>query len=246
MTDCGNYRKFGPVMESMARLDKTDMDQLLLAREPETGLVEYYSAHTDWMDPDARVVFIGICPGFEQMKLSFDLVLEYSSQPEEEVLRTAKIHARFGKSMRRNLIALANRTNLPDLLGIQDCADLFEPDCHLMDNTALLPYPVFRQGKNYTGHAPKISKSPMLTEICERQLKKILNTYPDAVFIPLGKCVDEQLILSGAIPEERIIHGFPHPSGANGHRFRQLEENLDSINRQLENALKKEENHHAA
>lgn len=66
------------------------------------------------------------------------------------------------------------------------------------------------------------------------------------MFIPLGKCVDEQLILSGAIPEERIIHGFPHPSGANGHRFRQLEENLDSINRQLENALKKEENHHAA
>lgn len=124
MTDCSNYRKFGPVMDSMARLDKTDMDRLLLDREPETGLAEYYSAHTDWMDPDARVVFIGICPGFEQMKLSFDLVREYSSQPEEEVLRTAKIHARFGKSMRRNLIALANRTNLPDLLGIQDCAAL--------------------------------------------------------------------------------------------------------------------------
>lgn len=167
VTDCSNYRKFGPVMDSMARLDKTDMDRLLLDREPETGLAEYYSAHTDWMDPDARVVFIGICPGFEQMKLSFDLVREYSSQPEEEVLRTAKIHARFGKSMRRNLIALANRTNLPDLLGIQDCAALFEPDCHLMDNTALLPYPVFRHGKTTQVMHPKSASRP-----CSRKSAK--------------------------------------------------------------------------
>ncbi len=55
-----------------------------------------------------------------------------------------------------------------------------------MDNTALLPYPIFRNGKNYTGHAPKISRSPMLTQICDRQLQKILAAYPKAVFIPLG------------------------------------------------------------
>lgn len=227
-------------METMPELTKENMEGLLMHSEPENGLAEYYSAHTDYMDPEARVVFIGICPGFEQMKLSFQLVKEKTGRPEKEILRDAKIRARFGKSMRQNLIGLADRTVLPGILGISSCAELFDPDCRLMDNTALLPYPVFRNGKNYTGHVPRICRSPMLQRICSRQLEKILEAYPKAVFIPLGKSVDEQLQLSGVIPDERIIHGFPHPSGANGHRFRQLEENLEKIDRRLEETLKKE------
>lgn len=215
MTDCTNFDRYRPVMDTMPKLTKDTMAPLKMQSEPAMGFEEYYAAHTDYMDPEARVVFIGICPGFEQMKLSFDLVKELQGLPDEDVLRQAKIQARFGRSMRRNLIELADRTELP----------------------ALLPYPVFRNGKNYTGHAPKISRSPMLTQICDRQLQKILAAYPKAVFIPLGKSVDEQLRLSGVIPAERIVSGFPHPSGVNGHRFRQLEENLEAINRRLGETL---------
>lgn len=237
MTNTKIFEKYRPVMESMDRLDKEDMEELKLAEEPETGIEEYYSAHTDYMDPDAKVVFIGICPGFEQMKLSFDLVREEKGKPADEVLRDAKVNARFGRSMRRNLIELADRTDLPALLKIDSTAELFDPKCRLMDNTALLPYPVFRNGKNYTGHAPKIDRSPLLHEICEKQLEKIAETYKDAVFIPLGKCVDEQVTKAGILPQGRIVHGFPHPSGANGHRFRQLEDNLASINESLKREL---------
>ena len=139
--------------------------------------------------------------------------------------------------MRQNLIDLANQTDLAFYLGVESVQDLFNPDCHLMDNTALLPYPIFRDGKNYTGHAPKINRSKMLKTICETQLQKIKEIYPNAVFIPLGKAVDEKLSQANILPEEKIIHRFPHPSGANGHRFKQLDQNRAAINAQLKTAF---------
>lgn len=231
-------------MKKMDVLDKNDMEQLKMASEDETGLEIYYSAHTDYMNEKAKVVFIGICPGFEQMKLSFDLLKEHADLPEQEILKEAKIGARFGTSMRRNLIELADRTLLPQVLSIDSCSKFFDKDCTIMDNTALLPYPVFRNGRNYTGHTPKIARSPLLRGICKKQLEKIRDTYPDAVFIPLGKCVDEEITRSRILDDQRVIHGFPHPSGANGHRFKQLENNLEQINASI--CSKLAENHSQA
>lgn len=233
------FSHFRPVMEEMKELTRSGMEPLKLAEEEENHLEIFYAAHTDYMDSQARVVFIGICPGFEQMKLSFDLVKTMENWPAEDVLRQAKIQARFGKSMRRNLIELADRTDLPALLGLHSSAELFDPDCHLMDNTTLLPYPVFYKRKNYTGHTPKIARSPLLFGICQSQLETVARTWPHAVFIPLGRCVDETLRYLGLIPDEQIVHGFPHPSGANGHRWRQIEENLPQINRKLNILLRK-------
>ncbi len=233
MTTYENFRRFRPIIDSMKSLNKESMEPLLLQEEKESGLKEYYCAHTDYMDSGAKVVFIGICPGFEQMKLSFELVQKYPHRPIPYVLRQAKVQARFGGSMRKNLIALANQTDLPALLGVQSMQDVFEPACVLMDNTTLLPYPIFYKGQNYTGHTPKIDRSPMLKAICQTQLRKIKETYPNAVFIPLGKAVDEQVSKAHILDEERIVHGFPHPSGANGHRFKQLEQNLATINAKL-------------
>lgn len=224
-------------MENMESLNRTNMEPLKIAEEPETGLEIFYSAHTDYMDSQARIVFIGICPGFEQMELSFDLVRQEAGYPEETVLQDAKRLARFGRSMRKNLIHLADQTVLPEALHLQSTQELFDPECHIMDNTCLLPYPVFRNGKNYTGHQPKIDRSALLHQICIEQLEKIATAYPDALFIPLGKCVDQQITQSGILPEDRIVHHFPHPSGANGHRFRQLQENLHSINQKIRSGL---------
>jgi hypothetical protein len=44
---------------------------------------------------------------------------------------------------------------------------------------------------------------------------------PHALLIPLGKCVDavlQHLIEVGVLNGKRCLLGFPHPSGANGHR----------------------------
>lgn len=227
------FQTYRPVMESMEVLDKNHLEDLKLSKEEKNGLSIYYSAHTDYMDSHAKIVFIGICPGFEQMKLSFDIVKNDKGKEEEKVLKEAKTHARFGLSMRKNLIALSDQTVLPQALHIKSCAELFDKDNHLMDNTCLLPYPVFKDGKNYTGHSPKIDKSPLLNSICQKQLEKIAKTYPDALFIPLGKCVDEQVSKMKIIDDDRIVHGFPHPSGANGHRFKQMEANKERINKKI-------------
>lgn len=42
---------------------------------------------------------------------------------------------------------------------------------------------------------------------------------PEAMVIPLGKQAGLAVDLAGASPR-RILRGFPHPSGANGHRLR--------------------------
>lgn len=227
-------------MEAMASLDKNHMEELKLAKEEKTDLEIFYSAHTDYMNPEAKVVFIGICPGFEQMQLSFNIVKEGIHKPEEQVLREAKVNARFGKSMRKNLIDLADQTLLPHVLGLSSTQALFDPESTIMDNTCLIPYPVFHKQKNYTGHSPKINRSPLLKAECEKQLRKIAQTYPHALFIPLGKCVDEQVSQSHILDENRILHGFPHPSGANGHRFDQLKKNRDQINQRIEQFFKNE------
>jgi len=39
------------------------------------------------------------------------------------------------------------------------------------------------------------------------------------------------------IPATRILHGFPHPSGANGHRVQQFTANRESLRKQLETVL---------
>jgi hypothetical protein len=45
---------------------------------------------------------------------------------------------------------------------------------------------------------------------------------PDAVFVPLGPKVGQALswlALRGILDEGRILHGIPHPSGANAERI---------------------------
>ena len=51
---------------------------------------------------------------------------------------------------------------------------------------------------------------------------------PNALIVPLGKAVEEvleKMIKDNLIKEEQCLLGFPHPSGANGHRKKQFEEN---------------------
>ena len=52
------------------------------------------------------------------------------------------------------------------------------------------------------------------------------------LIVPLGKAVEEVLeimIGEGLIKREQCLLGFPHPSGANGHRKKQFEINKDNF-----------------
>jgi len=132
--------------------------------------------------------------------------------------------------------------NLPNFLGIHSSSDLFCKDNSLLHSTSVIRYPVFIGTQNYTGNNPRLVKSPFLMRFTRQILVPELESIPNAVIVPLGKSVEEVLTILAA--EKRIrpgcwLSGFPHPSGANGHRVRQFNENRASLKLQLFNILGK-------
>ncbi|MNG08705.1 hypothetical protein D3C84_920820 [compost metagenome] len=58
----------------------------------------------------------------------------------------------------------------------------------------------------------------------------------EALIIPLGVNVENvlrQLVAENQLEEERCLWGFPHPSGANGHRHRQFAAHYQDMKERL-------------
>jgi hypothetical protein len=157
-----------------------------------------------------------------------------------EVCQRAKQRASFAGSMRKHLTAMLDGLGLPSLLGIASSESLFSEDRGLLHTSSAIRYPVFVQGRNYTGHSPRILDTPSLRWFLDNVLPEELCQVPQAAIIPLGKSVSEvldYLASRGSIERGRCLLGFPHPSGANGHRVREFEENFSRLARQLETQL---------
>jgi len=100
---------------------------------------------------------------------------------------------------------------------------LFESAAALVHTGSAIRYPVFVNGRNYTGHSPGMLRNPFLRECVESMLAPELTSVPDALIVPLGNAVTaalEYLAGRGDVSAERCLFGFPHPSGANGGRVR--------------------------
>lgn len=55
---------------------------------------------------------------------------------------------------------------------------------------------------------------------------------PEALVIPFGGAASQAVdraLQAADLPAGRALRGFPHPSGANGHRKRQFEANRDRL-----------------
>lgn len=155
----------------------------------------------------------------------------------EETARLVKYTASFAGTMRRNLVQMLDTLELPALLGIETTASLFHQHQELLHPTSLLKQPVFYREKNYSGHQPKINRSPLLRHYAEEHFVAEINQLREpALLIPLGRVVETQvrgLIHDGRIEQHQLLSGFPHPSGANGHRKKQFEENQAYLMKQL-------------
>jgi hypothetical protein len=71
-------------------------------------------------------------------------------------------------------------------------------------------------------------------------LEQELGILSQALIIPLGKTVEEmlQLLVSeDKLDDHRCLWGFPHPSGANGHRFKQFASQRDNMTKTLQDHL---------
>lgn len=196
-------------------------DAFLLARDK--ALSAHYVPF-DYVNDDARVVVVGITPGFVQWK---NAVREARRQMQlgaalPEVLRAAKYTGAFSGAIRPNLVALLDHVGLQRWLGIASCASLFHGDSGLMQVTAVLRHAIFVDGKNYNGANPNMVATKLLQTQMLDHFAMEAARLPDAVYVPLGPKVGEALSWlagRGVLRESHILHGIPHPSGANAERI---------------------------
>lgn len=231
------FQQYLPALQQLHNMNFTK-EQLLqkdfLIRQ-ENGLSMYYSPHNDYINPDAHIFIAGITPGWFQMKTAFKQCVSSLSHhhPLEQVLYETKKSASFSGTMRVNLIDMLDRCGVQKAIGIDSAAELFASQRDMLHTTSVLKYPVFYKGKNYTGHQPPIERSALLShyafEVFTHELSEIKNP---CLIIPLGKAVENvlrKLSREPSFSRHTYLFGFPHPSGANGHRKRIFEEHLNEF-----------------
>lgn len=212
------------------------IDELLIDKD---GKIEiYYAPHNEYVNPKAKVFIVGITPGFQQMEAA---IVEARKGIEnglsiEAISYNCKAAARFSGSLRNNIITMLDGIYLNKALDIDSCSELFKDKDYLLHTISLIPYSVFVDGKNYTGHTPKLLKSEVLMKYVNSIFLEELSKLDRVLIIPLGKAVEEVLdkfISEGKIDEKYVLKGFPHPSGANGNRKKQYEENKENMIRHI-------------
>ncbi|HKV83041.1 MAG TPA: hypothetical protein VJN88_00700 [Ktedonobacterales bacterium] len=234
------YQRFAPAIGSLpdGKLSREELLTSHFLMERDDTLAIYY-APFDFVNTSARVMIVGITPGFTQMAVGYERArsLIRAGRSAADVCDEAKRAARFAGSMRDNLIAMLDGIELHTRLGIPSSATLFDTRCNLLHSTSAVRYPVVVSGANYTGHHPPLGDTPRLMRYVRTVLADEFHQVPQALIIPLGKVVAqimEALAIEGYVDISRCLIGFPNPSGANGHRTREYRERRETLRETVE------------
>ena len=227
--------------EYIRALPENDPDELLpaapflLEEDRGKGLQVYYTP-LEYVNPEAKVIIVGITPGLHQMKRAYATVIE-TTGTDEEILRRVKQESSFHGPMRKNLVEMLDALQLAHYLGIETCSQLFNTHNHLLHSTSILPHAVFYKGRNYNGSSPGIHANSMLKKYTEAYFPGNIEGIEETLMVPLGVNVQkvlEGLMAKGLIKEHQLLRGFPHPSGGNGHRLHQFAENKERMRQEIE------------
>jgi hypothetical protein len=218
------FSKFSTIIRNLpdaAFQGNANLDESLLI-ERDGDLAIYY-APFDHVNPNARIVIVGITPGQtqalnalkearRQLRLGADLLT---------ALVAAKGTGAFSGAMRPNLIGLLNHIGVQQWLGIPTAEHLFTSASHLLQTSSVLVYPVLIKDANYNG-TPSMIRHPVLNSHLIEHFGRQTRLLSDALFVPLGDRVAETLdylAQEGIIKAAQILRGLPHPSGANAERI---------------------------
>lgn len=187
------------------------------------GDISVYYAPFEWVNPQARVVLVGITPGKVQAANALAEAQRAlkAGCTVEDVLRRAKLTGAFSGAMRPNLVALLDCIGIQRWLGIASCEGLFGASAGMLQTASVLQFPVFLSGGNYNG-TPDPTKHALLKGMLADHFGAMARRLPNAVFVPLGPVPSkalEWLVSQGSLPDFRALHGLPHPSGANAERI---------------------------
>jgi len=188
------------------------------------GNIKIYYAPFDYINSKAKIMIVGITPGYQQMLQSFEVINDGKS------LKEVKDLSSFKGSMRTTLISYLDELKVNNILKIKSCESLFNTDSKLLHATSLVKYPVFDKGKNYSG--ANILKKKILLDFIEENFLKELRTLNKCIVVPLGNTVSstiEYLNSKYNLKLSCFLHGFPHPSGANARKNIQFDKNKMSM-----------------
>lgn len=228
---------FDEYCSSIKELNSFEKEDILVSKfklYSKDNIEIYYAPHNETVNELARVFIVGITPGWTQTSIAYKTANDGLKKgfSDEVIKKNCKKESRFAGSMRNNLIEMLNLIELNEKLGITSCSELFECYDNLLHTTSLIPYPVFINNKNYTGSNPKILDNMELFGYVKKYFYEEIKKLPNVLIIPLGKAVEEVLefmISENLLRREQCLFGFPHPSGANGHRRKQFENNKESL-----------------
>jgi hypothetical protein len=211
-----------PLKGGTEKYGKADLicRQFLLFTEAE---LEVYYAPFHHLNPNARIALVGLTPGWTQMEEAFRAAREglASGLNGKDLFEYIDRTGSFSGPMRNNLVAMLDGIGLNNQLGISSCIALFDSLHHLVHFTSVVSAPIFRAGANYGGSGPRLLQVPKLRTWVVENLAAELASMPQAIIVPLGRVADEAIqFLQGRVSnlQGRCLAGFPHPSGANGHR----------------------------
>lgn len=225
-------------MERIKNLEKFEKEDILNEKfilEHSQNIKIYYAPHNEFINKKAKILVVGITPGWTQTQIAYKTANQglRNGMVLKDILMQCKYNSRFSGSMRRNLIEMLDETGLNKKFYLKSCSEMFNENNDLMHTTSLIKYPVFINEKNYNGHNPDILKNGLLVSYIKRYFVSEVNELNDPIIIPLGKAVEEvlrYLMKENLIDKDKnIMYGFPHPSGANGHRKEIFKENKQKL-----------------
>jgi len=238
-----HYSRYDEYRDKIAALfpvEKLEPKHLLNApfRIEKADNLEIYYAPLDYINKQAEIVLAGITPGLHQMEVAFRTARGHilNGLGRVAVCRRAKKAAAFSGAMRKNLLEMLDGIGISKAMGIGSSGDLFAHAHMRLHTTSVLRYPVFVDGKNYTGHRPPILSHPLLKRYVDEEFCVEMEMVPNAFIVPLGKAVNtvlEYLVSRGGISGDRCCLGFPHPSGANGHRKSQFKTRQQAMRKKV-------------
>jgi hypothetical protein len=241
--DNNNLLSYVKAIKNLPEKSKYSYTDLLIKDlfiEKENNLSIYY-APFDYINKNAKIIIIGITPGFTQMEIAIKNTRNslLAGITVENIMKNIKETAAFAGVMRRNLIEMLDTLKLNEYLNINSCNQLFEKNnLHLTHMTSIIRYPVFNNGKDYTGHSPEILKSKLLKKYIDKTLLEEIKSIKCSIIIPLGNSVSkilEYISKDYYNINDICLFEFPHPSGANGHRKRIFEEKKKEYKNKIKN-----------
>jgi hypothetical protein len=201
--------------------------------------INVYYAPFETINKDAKIIFVGITPGWQQMEIAFRNVKNELENGKnwDAALAIAKMKASFAGQMRKNLINYLDQLGLHEKLQLDSAAELFEPrNSHLIHSTSMLRYPVMIGNDNYRGNNPSPHKSELLWNFISESFVTEINNFKGKLIVPLGSSVKDvikRLTEKDMLNNNLILENFPHPSGLNGHRHKQFATFRDSMTAEI-------------